>query len=487
MKGFKHLLIENFQSHERTEIDFAKGLNVFVGPSDSGKSAILRALRWLLYNQPKGKDYIRVGKERCRVSLTLMDGTLIVRERSASINRYTVTPQGEEAMVFEGFGGQVPLEVMEAHGMHPLKLDTDWNMPAQFGTQLEAPFLLSETGGVKAKSIGRVSGAHLIDIALQGTVRDMRSLSSEMKHDLEEANRLKESLTAYDDLPHQIDQLEKTEQCYRQASELQQRLEGLQSLRQRLLACQKRIESERTRLKTFRQLSAVESMVASFTQNHERVKHMERMAQIYPRTLTEIRDWQRVLQETAQCELLERKLMTLEKLAHQKGRMEKVLQRREFHYLEKKRVQNWLHLTEASQQIDLVTLEGKEQHQMQLVRLLPRLRQLQGEKRQLQQHLRQTRALPESEMVELVEGYRRLKSLRQRAQDLQDRRSRIAQGIAYKTKQEQHINEYIEGLSGVLAELGRCPTCGSEVDGSVVEHIVKEYQGGMRGETRRAN
>lgn len=62
MKRFERLLIENFQSHEQTEVFFTEGLNVFVGPSDSGKSAILRALRWVLYNEPKGTDFIRAGK-----------------------------------------------------------------------------------------------------------------------------------------------------------------------------------------------------------------------------------------------------------------------------------------------------------------------------------------------------------------------------------------------------------------------------------------
>ena len=147
MKKFKGLVIENFQSHERTEITFSEGLNVFVGPSDSGKSAILRALRWVLYNQPRGSDFIRTGASRCRVTLILSDGTQIVRERSSSVNRYLIRdPEGNER-VFEGFGSDVPDEVLEAHGMVPLQLDEDRELTVQIGQQLEGPFLLSESGG----------------------------------------------------------------------------------------------------------------------------------------------------------------------------------------------------------------------------------------------------------------------------------------------------------------------------------------------------
>lgn len=47
MSYIKKLVVDNFQSHEHTEVEFGPGLNVIVGPSDHGKSALVRALRWL--------------------------------------------------------------------------------------------------------------------------------------------------------------------------------------------------------------------------------------------------------------------------------------------------------------------------------------------------------------------------------------------------------------------------------------------------------
>ncbi len=59
MKAIKELHIREFQSHEATALQFHPGLNVLVGPSDSGKSAIVRALRWCLHNEPRGEAFIR--------------------------------------------------------------------------------------------------------------------------------------------------------------------------------------------------------------------------------------------------------------------------------------------------------------------------------------------------------------------------------------------------------------------------------------------
>jgi exonuclease SbcC len=122
---FKKLVIENFQSHVNTECTFHPGLNVFVGPSDSGKSAILRALRWVLFNAPRGADFIRVGTNLCKVELHLSDGSIItrIRNHTSSINRYQLNKPNKEELVFEGFGSEVPLEIVQAHQIRPLHLE----------------------------------------------------------------------------------------------------------------------------------------------------------------------------------------------------------------------------------------------------------------------------------------------------------------------------------------------------------------------------
>lgn len=50
----KSIELKNIQSHENTRLDFDKGINVIVGSSNNGKSAILRGLYWARYNRPLG-------------------------------------------------------------------------------------------------------------------------------------------------------------------------------------------------------------------------------------------------------------------------------------------------------------------------------------------------------------------------------------------------------------------------------------------------
>jgi DNA repair exonuclease SbcCD ATPase subunit len=77
MKYIKRLILENFQSHKYSEVDFAAGLNVIVGPSDTGKSAVIRALKWVLYNEPSGDFFIREGETNCSVTIHISDGTIL--------------------------------------------------------------------------------------------------------------------------------------------------------------------------------------------------------------------------------------------------------------------------------------------------------------------------------------------------------------------------------------------------------------------------
>jgi len=126
LNTIKRLIIENFQSHQKTIVDLGQvgELTTIVGPSDSGKTAILRALRLLLFNTPLGTD-IRVGSSFVRVSAEYSSGHIVIRERTASGNRnqYKIIAPGEtEPLILEGFGVNVPLEITEITGVKPVTI-----------------------------------------------------------------------------------------------------------------------------------------------------------------------------------------------------------------------------------------------------------------------------------------------------------------------------------------------------------------------------
>lgn len=137
----ERLVIKGFQSHVGTELTFHPGLNVITGPSDSGKSAIIRALWWLLYNRPLGMDYITIGTNSAEIRLILSDGREIRRFRTTrSPGGYGIMyTSGDRNAEFTGFGTAVPPAVTEVHRMPMVTLageDLSLNIARQFDTPL---------------------------------------------------------------------------------------------------------------------------------------------------------------------------------------------------------------------------------------------------------------------------------------------------------------------------------------------------------------
>ena len=63
----KSIHLRNFQRHKKLDIDLSEGVNVIVGPSDIGKTAILRALYWLRFNRPLSTEVLHTwGAEKPR-------------------------------------------------------------------------------------------------------------------------------------------------------------------------------------------------------------------------------------------------------------------------------------------------------------------------------------------------------------------------------------------------------------------------------------
>jgi len=160
MIWFPQVIIENYESHKYTKIDFCSGLNMIIGDSDSGKSAIQRAIRWACYNEPSGDDFIRRDadsimaeingdkpKVLCRVTIKISNGYTIIRakELNSTLNRYTlIDPDGEE-LEFNNFGLEVPDEIRSVLGFHHLTLDKT-KLEVNYIPQMESPLAWAYQG-----------------------------------------------------------------------------------------------------------------------------------------------------------------------------------------------------------------------------------------------------------------------------------------------------------------------------------------------------
>lgn len=196
---FRSIRLENFQSHVDTTIELKDGLNVFVGPSDSGKSAIFRGIKWALFNEPAGTFFIRNGTKEARVTITFDDGRVLVRGRSTSSNYYELQ-HFDEVLRLESFGTGVPKEVTDFTNIRKMILKNGEVYALSMQDQLEGPFLLIGTGTQKAIAIGRLSGVHVIDYAVSELARELASSKQITKRNDDRIVSQKESLKQFDTL-----------------------------------------------------------------------------------------------------------------------------------------------------------------------------------------------------------------------------------------------------------------------------------------------
>jgi DNA repair ATPase RecN len=145
-------------------IKLAPGVNVLVGRTDVGKSAVLRALRWVALNQPKGAGFVRWGKSGVGVAVTAGNVT-VSRVRKGKESYYTV---GKAR--FDALNATVPPEASDA-----LKL-----AEVNFQRQIDPPFWFTLSPGQVAKELNRVVDLSLIDQALDRVGRSVRSKKSEL-------------------------------------------------------------------------------------------------------------------------------------------------------------------------------------------------------------------------------------------------------------------------------------------------------------------
>lgn len=155
------LSINNFQSHKNTEIELNEGVNVFVGPSDSGKTAIIRAIRWLLENRPLGDEFKSHWGGTVSVSVNI-DNAFILRQKGKSINRYVVDDEEFKAM-----GTIVPDEISKLFNMSSIN--------TQF--QLDPPFLLASSSGEVAEFFNKLVNLNDIEISQKNISSQLRKVN----------------------------------------------------------------------------------------------------------------------------------------------------------------------------------------------------------------------------------------------------------------------------------------------------------------------
>ncbi len=173
-----NLYIEDFQSIETLDVECGS-ITVFIGESDTGKSAIVRAIYALAFNDyPKG--HVRDGQTNSRIALTLDDGS-VVRAIKGKINQYELDIEDVKMEGWDRVGTNVPEEVTEALGWRMLEIDDGTKFTPNFSRQFDPPFLITETPSKKAKLLGSLTNIATLYAAMKQALSRERENKTRLK------------------------------------------------------------------------------------------------------------------------------------------------------------------------------------------------------------------------------------------------------------------------------------------------------------------
>lgn len=191
---FEKLILKNFQPHKKLVIEFDDHVTCIIGPTDVGKSAIVRALRWICLNKIGSKRFISWWAKSTTVSLTV-DGHVVKRSKGKA-NLYKLDGQ-----VYKAFGTTVPDPIARL-----LNVSEE-----NFQRQIDPPLWLSSSPAQVGRELNRIVNLDVIDSTLTSIARSKREAQTKVQSLVEVKQKLR----------REVKDLEWIVQCEREWSRLE--------------------------------------------------------------------------------------------------------------------------------------------------------------------------------------------------------------------------------------------------------------------------
>ena len=217
-------------AHERTELALGPGVNALTGPNNTGKSAVVEALRCVATN-PVPKHYIRHGAKEARVSLEFDDGFRIVWIRKKRSSGYELWhPGAEEPEEYWKFGRKPPEDVLAVLRLDLVELETGGEVDVHVGNQREPVFLLNQpASNAAAFFAASTESAHLL--AMQNLLKRRTQESSRQERELKgRLSSIEEEMNAFSPLPDIEMELESARALESLAGQLQSEMPALDNV-----------------------------------------------------------------------------------------------------------------------------------------------------------------------------------------------------------------------------------------------------------------
>jgi energy-coupling factor transporter ATP-binding protein EcfA2 len=190
----KSITLKNFQSYKNQTIDFKPGLNLLLGTSDSGKSAILRAMSFVLYNYPKKDSLIHWGELETSVTLEFSDGVKVTRIKGEGRNAIVAFDADGNKIEKEKIDKEIPDDVKLLLGNPP---QDDFNGLISYADQFSPMFLVDLSPTDLPRSLSGLTGIEVLEESAKQLMQNYKSIEKQNKSDEKEYASLVNEAQSY--------------------------------------------------------------------------------------------------------------------------------------------------------------------------------------------------------------------------------------------------------------------------------------------------
>lgn len=437
------IVLENFQSHAYSEYELKNGLNVFMGKSSSGKSAIQRALSWVYENEGKNpRRFIKNGEDYARVSLFLSNGFVIsrvVEKKKNGKNGYEVYNPNDGTTTYYNTKS-LPL-IQDYLGFNELQIDEKRSIPLNFQKQGASWFFIGDgfTDTDRAKVIGAVYQTHFVDAAIKDLEAESKKQLIRMKERKQDIQKTEEAMGRYDYLPDWEKRIREAESRLEKLRTLEEKANRVKGLVEEIKNIERQIVENERIIQRLSILPELEKRWEEVKRKEEKRKAIEERKTELEVLDLRIRKEESVLRSLNQVEQAAKRMSVLDKKVDTYRQM----------------YERWEKAAKLEQ--DLETISSALERAQKTAVALKRINE--AEEKWEQTRMLRDRCEKAKELFrELSEIIRKGKVERANIQSLE-------------AENRKDVAEY----QRLLGEIGTCPLCQSHVTQETIERIAQSY------------
>ena len=474
------LELENFQSHEHSVFNWDPHLNILAGESNSGKSAVRRALRELYYcDTVQPRDFIKHNASHFQITATLSNGYVVsrkVEQKARGFNGYLVIDPNGNLKEYNTTGLDEIQEILGLKDIHLSDKSRD-DIGVNFSGQGETWFHESISGPNKAKMLGVPYGTHYADYAV-------RNCNSETKRKTAELNLHKKELESCTEKEKQYSGLAQLESSVEKATILLKQLQEKEALLQKLIAMRAELVALKSKISQYEQILKklsvdMETPYKKLEALHTKCNQLKQLSSDMKQIIVKGKQAREAYTILSKVDIVG--LEAKYKDAFNKDAELKALQEKRLRLLQIQRnmqalTQKIRYLEACSQKLSVLQSLETNVNQLKLklkIKEMLLARQLMLEKEQILKRL--NKALTQAEKYhDLLQQQANI----EKANKLKIELNTLSEKIAASVKQLQVCEESIKDMKNEyarkLSQSSQCPICHTSINQDSIQKILNE-------------